>query len=136
MSAPEFSKTPRAGDWSTRFATWPGLTSLALGLVLGPIVALVNQQAIYAANMWVCGHGLRGSLHLIPALGILVVAGMAYESHRSWMAVGGGAADQDDSVATRTRFLAMLGMAISAFSALVIFAQWLGIFMFDPCVKV
>ena len=123
------------GDWPSRYTRRSGLASLALCLVLGPVIALVNQQMVYAGNMWACGHGYRGVLHLIPALCLLVIAGVTYESHRSWAAVGGGAKDEDDSVATRTRFLAMLGMTISAFSALVVLAQWLGIFMFAPCAR-
>lgn len=126
MSAPESSRPQGAP---------PALSVLVLGLVLGPVVALANQQAIYSSDSWACGHGLRGTLHIIPALCMLVVAGMMYESHRTWVVVGRGLADEDDSAATRARFLAILGMTISAFSGLVIVAQWLGIFMFDPCVK-
>lgn len=111
------------------------MLSLTLGLVAGPLAALINQQAVYASDTWVCGHGYKGTLHVIPALCLAVVAGMTFESYRSWRSVGAGASDEDDSIATRTRFLAILGMTISVFAALVILAQWLGIFMFEACAR-
>jgi hypothetical protein len=50
VNEPAASRGPRA------FTRWPGLLSLSLGLLLGPIVALTNQELIYSANMWACGH--------------------------------------------------------------------------------
>jgi hypothetical protein len=109
--------------------------SLTLGVVLGPIVALAHQQAVYAAAMWACGRRMPAALHAIPALCLIVVIGAAIGGYRNWRAVGGGVEDEHDAVATRTRFLALTGMAVSSFSAIVIIAQWLAIFVFDPCMR-
>ena len=117
------------------FMRWRGLLSVSLGLVLGPTVALVNQQLIYSVNMWACGRGLHGVMHIIPALCLVVVAGTGIGAYLNWIAVGRGLEDEHDSVATRTRFAALLGMAISLFSAIVIVAQWAAIFVFDPCMR-
>ncbi|MDB4877209.1 MAG: hypothetical protein JWM41_3655 [Gemmatimonadetes bacterium] len=133
MSAPESSSALRSGEESAQFTRWPGLLSLSLAIVLGPVVALVNQQAIYAADMWVCGRGFRAALHIVPALCLIVVAGAAVGAYRNWQAVGRGVEDEQATIATRTRFLALLGMSISVFSSLVILAQWLAIFVFAPC---
>jgi hypothetical protein len=117
------------------FLQWRGLLSISLGLVLGPTVALVNQQLIYSVNMWACGRGQHGVMHIIPALCLVVVAGAGIGAYLNWVAVGRGLEDEYDSVATRTRFAALLGMAISLFSAIVILAQWAAIFVFDPCMR-
>jgi uncharacterized membrane protein SpoIIM required for sporulation len=117
------------------FMHWRGLLSVSLGLVLAPTVALVNQQLVYTVNMWACGHGLHGVIHIIPALCLVVVAGTGIGAYLNWVAVGRGLEDERDSVATRTRFAALLGMAISLFSAIVIVAQWAAIFVFDPCMR-
>lgn len=116
-----------------RFTRWPGLLSLSTALLLGPVVALVNQEAIYAADMWACGHAAHASLHVIPALCLIVACGAAVTSYRNWIAVGRGVEDEHGGVPTRTRFLAILGLSVSVFSALVIGAQWLGIFFFSSC---
>jgi hypothetical protein len=136
MSVQEFSRARRTSDWPTRFTRWRGLLSLVLGLVLGPVLVLAGQQAIYSGTPWVCGHGMRATLHLVPALTILVLAALAFDAHRNWRSVGGGVEEEHADIATRTRFTAMLGMAITAFSALVMFAQWLALFMFEPCLRV
>jgi hypothetical protein len=111
------------------------LRSLSLGLVLGPVVALANQQAIYAVNMWACGRGLRATIHVVPVLALIIIVGTGLGAYRNWREVGRGVEDEQAGVAARTRFLALLGIAISIFSALVILAQWLAIFVFEPCLR-
>jgi hypothetical protein len=128
MSAPESSNT-------AQYTRWPGLLSLSLGVLLGPVVALINQEAIYGVNMWACGRNLRGPMHIVPALCLIVVLGAAYASHLNWRMVGRGVEDERHDVATRTRFLALLGISVSLLSAILILAQWLAIFVFDPCMR-
>ena len=127
--------TPAADGGVNAFARWPGLLSLTLGLLLGPVIALVNQQLIYAANMWACGHGAQATMHIIPALSLLVTVGAGITAYRDWKAVGAGVEDEEATIATRTRFVALLGITISAFSSLVVLAQWSAIFVFDPCMR-
>ena len=104
---------------------------LALGVVGSPTIALINQQAIYATNMWACGHGLHGVLHVIPAVCLLVALAIAVDSFVTWRSANqnGGA------VTERVRFIALVGVAISIFSAIVIIAQWAGIFTFNSCMR-
>ena len=49
--------------------------------------------------------------------------------------VGRGTEDEAGTVNSRTRFVAMCGMAASALSALVILAQWLAIVVFGACMR-
>ena len=130
-SDPRREGTPREN--LGQFTRWPGLLSLSLGVLLGPTIALVVQSIIYAANMWACGRNLRGTLHIIPFLGLIVVIGAAVGSYVNWRAVGKGVEDEHQPIASRVRFLAWMGMLISIFSALVIIAQWGAIFVFQPC---
>jgi hypothetical protein len=117
------------------FTRWPGLLSLSLGWVLGPILALVNQQLIYAANMYACGRNLQYTEHVIPALCLIATIGVGWQAYRDWNAAGAGVEDEEATVATRTRFISLVGMALSVFSAAVIIAQWSTIFVFDPCMR-
>jgi len=125
--------TPAEGP--VAFTRWPGLLSLSLGLLLGPIVALANQAMIYSANMWACGHGARGPMHIIPLLCLAVAVGAGLTARHDWKAVGGGVHDEEATVEQRTRFIALLGMLMSAFSAAVIVAQWAAIVVFEPCMR-
>ena len=126
----------RASSDGGAFTRWPGLLRLSLGVLLGPVVALTNQQAIYAANMWACGHNAHAALHVIPFLALIVVLATAWQSRRIWRWTGTRA---DRAAATivldRTRFLAILGLSISVFCAAVIIAQWAGIGAFDACAR-
>lgn len=117
------------------YTRWPGLLTLSLGVVLGPLVALLNQQLIYMANMWTCGRNMQHVAHIIPASCLLVTIGAGVTAYRDWKAVGAGVDDEHADIATRTRFLSIIGAVASLFSALVIIAQWAAIFVFDPCMR-
>lgn len=138
MSAPESFDVVRenpADYGPAAFARWPGLLSLSLGWLLGPTVALVNQQLIYAANMWACGRDQPLAMHVIPILCLAVIVGTGITAYRDWKAVGAGVEDEAATVETRTRFIAMGGIAISIFCGLVVLAQWAAVFVFDPCMR-
>lgn len=117
------------------FTRWPGLLSLSLGVLLGPVIALTNQELIYAADTWTCGHGYRGTMHLIPLLCLVVTIATAITAFRDWRAAGSGVEDEAATIASRTRFLAIMGIGISVFCSLVVIAQWAAIVVFDPCMR-
>jgi hypothetical protein len=138
MSGPEsfnvVTENPSEGG-PAAFTRWPGLLSLALGWLLGPVVALLNQQITYQADMWACGSNAGASIHLVPFLCLVVTVGAGITAYRDWKAVGAGVEEEAADVPSRTRFLAMGGIGISAFSSLVIIAQWAAVFVFDPCMR-
>jgi hypothetical protein len=117
------------------FTRWPGLLSLSLGWTLGPVVALVNQQLIYAADMWACGRNQWFAIHIIPLLCLIVCVATTVTAFRDWKAAGGGVDEEAADVATRTRWAAIVGIAVSAFSSLVVIAQWAAVFVFQPCMR-
>lgn len=118
-----------------RLTRWPGLLSLTLGMVVGPIAVLVNEELIYVTNMWACGTGKQLAMHVVPIICLVVTLGVGLLSWRDWDRVGRGVEDEAATVDARSRFLALGGMGISALSALVILAQWLAIFVFGACMR-
>ncbi len=114
---------------------WPRLLRLSLGVLLGPVIALANQQTIYSTNMWACGHGAHRVMHVVPAICLLVSIGVAMLAYRDWIAVGRGTQDETDGVEAGVRFVAILGISASLLSSLVIAAQWAAIFVFEPCMR-
>ena len=138
MSVPESSDAlshGTAADDATGFIRWPGLLSLTLGLVLGPIAALLNQALMYSVNMWACGHDMPSVIHVVPVLCLIVAIGAGLVARRDWRAVGAGVEDELATVETRSRFVALLGKALSVFSTLVIVAMWAAAFVFGPCMR-
>lgn len=119
----------------TAFTRWPGLLSLSLGVLLGPVVALTNQGLTYAATIWACGHDARAAIHLVPALCLLVTLATLATAIRNWRAVGRGTDDAHATVSSRTRFLAVGGIAISTFCALLIVEQWIAVVVYPPCMR-
>lgn len=118
------------------FSRWPGILRLALGLLLGPVAALTNQELIYLSDIWACGVHAWAAINVVPALCLVLCIGAGITSYNDWRRVGGGVEVEHGSpVITRTRFLAICGMATSAFAALVTIAQWLSVFMFGPCMR-
>ena len=95
-----FEAITEPAEGADAFTRWPGLLSLSLGLLLGPIVALANQAMIYSANMWACGHGARGTMHIIPLLCLAVAIGAGITARRDWKAVGGGVHEGHSSRST------------------------------------
>src|SRR3954468_675042 len=118
-----------------RFARWPGLLTLTLGVVAGPIAVLVNEELIYVTNMWACGTGKHLAMHLVPLICVLVAVGAGALAWADWVRTGRGIEDEAGTIDARSRFLALTGMAVSALSALLILAQWLAIFVFGACMR-
>jgi hypothetical protein len=118
-----------------RFTRWPGLLSLTLGVVAGPIAVLVNEELIYVTNMWACGTGKQLAMHVVPLICVLVALGAGGLAWGDWVRTGRGVEDEAATIDARSRFLALAGMAVSALSALVILAQWLAIFVFGACMR-
>ena len=127
---------PRAvPNESDHFARWPGVLSLSLGLLLGPVAALVNEGMVYATNMWMCGSGTPLSMHLVAVICLIVAIGAGLLARADWSRLGGGTESEAATIDSRSRFLALTGMAASALSALLILMQWFAVFVFGACVR-
>jgi hypothetical protein len=117
-----------------RVVRWPSILSLALSLLLGPGAALMNQELTYLVDTWSCNRRVGGVIQLVPLACLVVATGAGLSAYGHWKQVGRGLEDErGDIVETRTRFVAMLGMASATLSSLVILAQWLAAAFFDPC---
>ncbi len=110
-----------------------GLIQLWLGLLAGPLAALVQLEVAYALVLWVCRSQQTWPLHLVSAIALLatIAAGViALENLRRLRA-----RFDDDEAGTipRSRLMAIVGALMSALMSLVIIAQWLPVFLYGPC---
>lgn len=101
--------------------------------LLGPIAALAGLEIAYIFADRACKTGDMLPVHLTWLASLLAAAFAGRLGWREWRRWGGGHAGEDTGLGGRSRFLALLGMLLSAVTALVIAAQWSAAFVFHPC---
>jgi hypothetical protein len=122
-----------SAEAAREFKEGAGPGALWACVLAGPLAALAQLQANYALVLWVCGTGRAWSLHAVSLAALLIAAGAALLSWRNWHRAGAVWEDGGAGVLPRSRFMAAVGMLVSAHSALVIIAQWIAVFVYDPC---
>lgn len=112
---------------------WQGILGLAFGLIAGPVSTLIMQTTAYNGVHWACGHKSPGPVHIVPVMFLLVAAAALWISWRDWSSVGRTGHAEGPTVADRTRFVALLGVSLSAYSIVIMLWMWVPMFVFDPC---
>jgi len=116
------------------FKKGAGPGRLLAGVLAGPLAMLVQLQVNYALVNWACDAARwEWALHLVALLALLVTAGAGLLSWHNWRRAGGVWEDEGAGVIPRSRFLAAVGILISALLSLVIIAQWIPVFIHGPC---
>ena len=131
MAAKEGSESKAQANEDQRRSV--GLLWLWAGVLVAPMAFLSHMQVNYTLTQKLCPGGRTVLLHLVTLLFLLVTAGCVLIAWRSWQRAGKGLPDESDDKQTRNRFLAVVGMMISALSFLIIVAQWIPQFVFNPC---
>ena len=108
---------------------------LAFAFVAGPVFALLMQSLAYAEVPWACARGRIGVVHVIPILFVILTTLAAVSAYAEWSRAGRHGQADANSVADRTRFIALGGLLLSVASLVFIVAMWVPLFVFDPCVR-
>jgi hypothetical protein len=117
----------------SRFDRWPGILGLAYGVLGAPMSALLMQLIAYNGVHWACGHNNVILIQLVPVLFLLLAVVGLWLAWRDWSAVGRITRAEGATVSERTRFVAISGLILSAFSVVLILAMWIPMIVFDPC---
>jgi hypothetical protein len=115
------------------FKEGAGPAQLWLSVLAPPLAALAQLQTNYALVLWACGRDATWPLHLVALLALLVCVGCGLLGWRNWQKAGAEWRDDGPGPLPRSRFMAVVGMLVSAHSALVVIAQWIAVFVFNPC---
>ena len=115
------------------FKEGAGPGALWAGVLAGPLAMLTQLQVNYALVLWACGAGREWALHLVVILALVVAIAGGLLSWRNWRRAGAGWEDEGAGPLPRSRFMAAVGILISALLSLVIIAQWIPIFVYSPC---
>lgn len=110
-----------------------GLLSLVIPWIVPPLVVLATEEVSYMSVPWACARQAPVALHVVPVVALIVIALCGMLARRDWARTGRGVEDEAATVLTRSRFLAILGLAASIFCALIVLAMWLPMFIVGPC---
>jgi hypothetical protein len=107
---------------------WARVSALA-GIVFSPLIWLAHLVAVYVLTPLSCGGLSRFSMHLATAVALLAIAAVA-----GWGWVSGRRGAEAGVVATRGRFLAWVGLLVSAAMAVAVLMEEVAVWMIHPCV--
>jgi hypothetical protein len=124
------ARTTRAPGESPR---QPGETlRLWIGVLAGPLVALLEQEVLYLLVPDACARGHELPLHLAALTALLLIVGAGLLALREWRRVAEEAHGTGGPRA-RSRFMAAVGMLTSIIFGLGIAAHWLAVIVLGAC---
>ena len=112
-----------------------GTVSLWAGVLGAPAAWLLKFQLMYIIVPWACPVPHRIIyIHLLSLLVLALSAAAGYLSWREWTrASPSSPSSPDDTPASRTRFLAAMGMMNSTLFFLISLGQGIAALMLNPC---
>jgi len=109
----------------------PGV--LWAGILAGPLAWSADLAVSYALVKWTCSTQRTAVLHLITVATLAVVALGAAIAWQSRMAASSAGSTDGGRPIERAQFMALLGLATSAFFFTVVIAEWLPQWVLDAC---
>jgi hypothetical protein len=110
-----------------------GIFSLWLGVLAGPVVWIFDQQIKYMFLTYLCSPTGLALLHIVSFISLALIGTAAVISWLNWQSAGGGEPDGKGGTMARSRFMGVLGLLMNGLFSLLIIAQWLPGFFFNPC---
>lgn len=132
--SPEARLEPVSPAERAHFDTPRGLAALWFGFLGGPLAWYLHLNISYALVRLICQTGDTMLLHLTTFATFLVALAALLMAVRSWRRLQGPESTRGAGTAGRSRFLALGGIALSGFFALILLVAWIPDFVIDPCV--
>jgi hypothetical protein len=98
-----------------------------------PMLVLLDLQFAYMLVDHECRRGSSLSGHLVHGVMVALVLVTGLIAWRSWREFGREDPGEEADLRSRSRFMSVLGVLISALSLLTIVAQWMAAFFLSPC---
>ena len=111
---------------------WLSPAPLWAGILAGPVAWALDETISYALVQPSCARGSRTMLELMTLAALVVIAGGAVVSWTSFWHAPAGPTDGARDV-ERARFMAVLGLASSAFFAIATIALDIPRWVLDAC---
>jgi hypothetical protein len=107
--------------------------ALWLLVILGPVIGAAEFQTIFILVRQACSAQRNFWLYVVIVVAMLLTIATAMVAVSIWRRAGAMWPTEAADVATRVRFIAVLGILSSAMSFVVILAQGIATIHFDPC---
>lgn len=102
--------------------------------VLGPAtIWFIQLQTTYALVPWVCSSGKLWALHFASVLFVVLASVPGLIGWREWNASARRKSERESAGGGRRRFMALLGLMLTGLFVILIIAQAIPAFFFDPC---
>lgn len=104
--------------------------------IIGPPLAGLAQQSIsYALVAAECAQQQRLPVHVVAAMALAIALFGAVSAWQDLRTIGTAPIADSGETRSNVRFLAHVGVAVSAISALVVIAMWFTAVVIPPCVR-
>jgi hypothetical protein len=120
-------------DRRTDVADAREIRALWVGLLLPPLAFLIDLEVAYALVPVACASRSQLPVHLVHLACLLLALFGSLTAWRCWKVRGASWPGQEGSPLARGRFMAGIGVLLSALFVLVILAMWIPSFMLDAC---
>ena len=125
--------TAGAGGVPAEQLRQPGeILRLWIGVLTGPLVALLEQEVQYLLVPGACAGGRELPLHVTALIAFLLIVGAGLLAAREFRRAG-QVADENGGPRARSRFMAAVGMLTSIVFGLVVAAHWLAVVILGVC---
>ncbi|HEY8413251.1 MAG TPA: hypothetical protein VIK76_17670 [Pyrinomonadaceae bacterium] len=102
-------------------------------IVVPPLITAAHQEANYVLVRQACAAQRNVMLYVVTVVSLLLIALVALIAFMTWREEGAQWPGETADVATRTRFIAIVGLLGSVISFLVTLAQGIATVYYDPC---
>ncbi len=125
--------TPADSLHATYWDSKKAIALLWFGVFAGPVGWALDVGISYALVQWTCEMDHPNVLHLFSLLGLVFVAAGGAASYWCLARVPSDASNEGGGSADRSRFLAILGLALTAMSLALVIANAVPRFILSPC---
>jgi hypothetical protein len=123
-----------ATDVARRWFDTPRATAaLWTGVLAGPAAWALDLGLSYAIVQWTCGGGPGIVLRLISVAALVIIAGGAFAAWSALQLAPGSEREDGNLPDERGRFMAVLGLSMCAFFAVVVLAAAVPRWVLDAC---
>jgi len=102
-------------------------------IIAAPVIVAAEMQANFVLVRQACSMQRNVALYAVIVVAMVLTIATAMIAVSIWKRAGAEWPTEAGDVATRIRFIAVLGILSSAMSFLVILAQGIATVHFDPC---
>ena len=102
-------------------------------MVVPPLITAAQHEAMFVIVRQACAAQRNVMLYGVNIVALLLIALFGLMAYLTWREVGPEWPSEGADVATRTRFIAVVGMLGSGLFFLVALAQGLATVYYDPC---